>query len=202
MLCIIAGFVDYSRQDLRPRYGLYDDPCSQKWGNNQDFQWDYNEVGTISDEEKLVNLITFNRGGKSVKFNGNRPKDRREDGCLVLKFPKSRKKKSQVVDLVRAFEMVTEMEEGNHDCLLEQEAIKLEDEKLAKRTLKEIGELERDNEKLMLEVRVLKAENGLLRKKVQEFSTSNEELGEQIVVLEEKEKVTSKNLEDLAKLSE
>ncbi|KAK1553545.1 hypothetical protein Q3G72_000211 [Acer saccharum] len=73
--------------------------------------------------------IAFNRGGKSVKFNGNRPKDRREDGCLVLKVPKSRKKKSRVVDLVQALEMVTEMEEGNHDCLLEQEAIKLEDER-------------------------------------------------------------------------
>ncbi|KAK1561901.1 hypothetical protein Q3G72_002753 [Acer saccharum] len=114
----------------------------------------------------------------------------------------SRKKKSRVVDLVQAFEMVTGMEEGNHDCLLEQEAIKLEDEKLAKITLVEIGELERDNEKLMLEVRMLKAENGLLRNKVQEFSTSNEELGEQVVMLEEKKKATSKNLEDLAKLSE
>ena len=50
--------MDYSWQDLRPGYGLYDDPCSQKWGNNQDFQWDYNEAGTISDEEKLVNLIS------------------------------------------------------------------------------------------------------------------------------------------------
>ena len=86
--------------------------------------------------------------------------------------------------------------------MLEQEAIKLEDEKLAKITLVEIGELERDNEKLMLEVRMLKAENGLLRNKVQEFSTSNEELGEQVVMLEEKKKATSKNLEDLAKLSE
>ena len=73
--------------------------------------------------------------------------------------------------------MITEMEEGNRDCLLEQEAIKLEDERLAKSTLVEIGELERDNEKLTLEVRMLKAENDLLRKKVQEFSTSNEELG-------------------------
>ncbi|KAK0573641.1 hypothetical protein LWI29_011322 [Acer saccharum] len=49
--------MDYSRQDLRPRYGLYDDPFSQKLGNNQDFQWDYNEIGTISDEKKLVNLF-------------------------------------------------------------------------------------------------------------------------------------------------
>ena len=53
----------------------------------------------------------------------------------------------------------------------------------------------------MLEVRMPKAENGLLRKKLQEFSTLNEELGEQVVVLEEKEKVTSKNLEDSDKLS-
>ncbi|KAK0571007.1 hypothetical protein LWI29_009689 [Acer saccharum] len=79
--------------------------------------------------------ITFNRGGESVKFNGNRSKDRREDDCLVLKVPKSIKKNSQVVDLMQALVMVTEMKEGNHGCLLEQEAIKLEDEKLAKRTL-------------------------------------------------------------------
>ena len=64
--------------------------------------------------------ITLNRGGKSVKFNGNRPKDKQEDVCLVLKAPKSRKKKSHVVDLIQAWEMVTKMEEGNHDCLLEQ----------------------------------------------------------------------------------
>ena len=50
--------MDYSRQDLRPKYGLYDDLCSQDWGKNQDFQWNYNEVKTISDEEKLVNLIS------------------------------------------------------------------------------------------------------------------------------------------------
>ncbi|TXG72946.1 hypothetical protein EZV62_001525 [Acer yangbiense] len=55
---LIERFMDYSWQDLEQGYGLYDAQCSQKWGNNQDFQLDYNEVGTILDEEKLVNLIS------------------------------------------------------------------------------------------------------------------------------------------------
>ena len=71
--------------------------------------------------------IAFSCGSKSVQHNGNRPKDRQEKGCLVLEVSRSRKKKSRVLDLVQAFEMITETEEGNRDCLVEQEAIKLED---------------------------------------------------------------------------
>ena len=87
----------------------------------------------------------------------------------MLEVPKSRKKKSRVFDLVQAFEIVIEMEEGNHDCLIEQEEIKHEDEDLAKRTLEEIGELEKDNEKLMLEVRLLKATKWVLKEEGTRF---------------------------------
>ncbi|KAK1561950.1 hypothetical protein Q3G72_003720 [Acer saccharum] len=82
--------------------------------------------------------IFFSYGGKSVRFKVDLPKDSQEDGCLVLDVPKSRKKKNRVFDLMQAFEMVTKMEEGNHDCLIEQEEIKLQYEDLAKRMLEEI----------------------------------------------------------------
>ena len=54
----------------------------------------------------------------------------------------------------------------------------------------------------MLEVRLLKAENGMLRKKTHEFSALNENLREEVLVLDKKEKEASTNLEDLTKLVE
>ena len=77
------------------------------------------------------------------------------------------------------------MKKGNDDCLKEQEEIRLQEEKVAKITKEKIGELERENKKLMLEVRLLKAENGMLRNKTHEFSTLNEGLREQVLVLDE-----------------
>ncbi|KAK1564728.1 hypothetical protein Q3G72_010191 [Acer saccharum] len=53
-----------------------------------------------------------------------------------------KKKRSRVLTLVQAFEGVTDMKKGNHDCLNEQETIELEEDDLTTRTFEEIGELE------------------------------------------------------------
>ena len=122
--------------------------------------------------------ISFSCGGRSVSFKVDRPKENEENDCLVLETPKSRKKKNRVLTLIQAFEWVAEMKKGNDDCVKEQEEIRLQEEEVAKITKEEIGELERDNKKLMLEVRLPKAVNGMLRKKTHEFSALNEDLRE------------------------
>ncbi|KAI9154150.1 hypothetical protein LWI28_021651 [Acer negundo] len=77
------------------------------------------------------------------------------------------------------------------ECDLEEEEV----------IFKEIGELEKDNTKLKLEVYLLKAENGMLKMKVHNFSTLNKSLEEQVVELAKKEELVSKNLQVLARLS-
>ncbi|KAK1588570.1 hypothetical protein Q3G72_024674 [Acer saccharum] len=78
-------------------------------------------------------------GGKSVNFKVDRPKGSQVDACLVLEAPKLRKKRSRVFALVQAFEGISNMKKGNHDCLNEQEAIELEEDDSATRTFEEIG---------------------------------------------------------------
>ena len=137
-----------------------------------------------------------------MSFKVDRPKENDENDCLVLETPKSRRKKNRVLTLIQAFNGVADMKKGNEDCLVEQEEIRLQEEEVAKIANEEIGELERENKKLTIEVRLLKAENGMLRKKTQEFSALNENLREEVLVLNKKEKEASTNLEDLAKLVE
>ncbi|KAK0606472.1 hypothetical protein LWI29_038108 [Acer saccharum] len=95
-------------------------------------------VGIIVDI--LSRNISFSCGG-NVNFKVDRPKVSQVDDCLVLKTPKLRKKRSQVFTLIQAFEGVTNIEKGNHDCLKEQDAIELEEDNLATRTFEEIGKI-------------------------------------------------------------
>ena len=106
--------------------------------------------------------ISFSCGGRSVSFKVDRPKENDENDCLVLETPKSRKKKNRVLTLIQAFDGVADMKKGNEDCLEEQEGIRLQEKEVAKIANEEIGELERENKKLTLEIRLLKAENGML----------------------------------------
>ncbi|KAK0588938.1 hypothetical protein LWI29_007467 [Acer saccharum] len=102
-------------------------------------------IGSYSLEGMMVNIlsrnISFSCGGKSVKFKVDRPKGSQVDDCIVLEAPKLRKKRSRVLTLVQAFESISDMKKGNHDCLNEQEAIELEEDDLATRTFEEIGTL-------------------------------------------------------------
>ncbi|KAK0574793.1 hypothetical protein LWI29_029183 [Acer saccharum] len=101
-------------------------------------------VGMVVDI--LSRNILFSCGGKSVNFKVDRSKGSQVDDCLVLEAPKLRKKRSRVLALVQAFEGVTDMKKGNHDCLNEQEAIELEEDDLAIRTFEEIGNVDFANE--------------------------------------------------------
>ncbi|KAI9162081.1 hypothetical protein LWI28_023655 [Acer negundo] len=71
------------------------------------------------------------------------------------------------------FKGVNEMEIGNQDCVKERQECELEEEEVITITFEEIGELEKDNTKLKLEVYLLKAENGILKN---DFLTLNKSL--------------------------
>ncbi|KAK3189266.1 hypothetical protein Dsin_028827 [Dipteronia sinensis] len=93
--------------------------------------------------------LSFSCGGSKVKFYVDRPDERHFEGFFVLEVPKGRKKKSRVGDIVKAFELATNMEKGHQDGFEEKEAVKMEEAFFDEKILEEISrnfEQEREKE--------------------------------------------------------
>ncbi|KAK1563410.1 hypothetical protein Q3G72_027235 [Acer saccharum] len=77
--------MDYSWQNLGPRYDLDFDPFSEDWGNNQDFQeGTISEIvsrkreGEIPDQPEQASARAVLRSGKAMG-DSNMEADRKED---------------------------------------------------------------------------------------------------------------------------
>ncbi|KAK1571901.1 hypothetical protein Q3G72_024631 [Acer saccharum] len=84
--------------------------------------------------------LFFSYGGRSVEFYVERPKERvNDEGCFVLEVPWCKKKRNKVCDMVKAFEMASEIEEGHQDCIKEQESMELEEVYFDKEVLEDVA---------------------------------------------------------------
>ena len=62
---LISGYMDYQWENSEI------DPLSEDWGNNRDYQEGFNEVGNLSVEEKLVDLLREYLQGDEESLSSN-----------------------------------------------------------------------------------------------------------------------------------